>query len=68
MARLAVQTGSWALYEIENGKLNLTLKMSQRKPVKEYLASQRRFRHLTDAEICHIQELVDRMWEERFSQ
>jgi pyruvate ferredoxin oxidoreductase beta subunit len=67
MARLAVQTGSWALYEIENGKLNLTLKLAQRKPVKEYLASQKRFRHLNDAEIAHIQELVDRMWEERFS-
>jgi pyruvate ferredoxin oxidoreductase beta subunit len=68
MARLAVQTGSWALYEIENGKMNLTFKLSQRKPVKEYLASQRRFKHLTDDEIAHIQELVDRMWEERFSQ
>jgi pyruvate ferredoxin oxidoreductase beta subunit len=68
MARLAVQTGSWALYEIENGKLNLTFKLSQRKPVKEYLAAQRRFKHLTDDEIAHIQELVDRMWEERFSQ
>jgi pyruvate ferredoxin oxidoreductase beta subunit len=68
MARLAVQTGSWALYEIENGKLNVTFKLSQRKPVKEYLAPQRRFKHLTDAEITHLQELVDRMWEERFSQ
>ncbi len=67
MARLAVQTGSWALYEIENGKLNVTVKLAQRKPVKEYLASQKRFRHLSDAEIAHIQELVDRMWEERFS-
>jgi len=64
MARLAVQTGSWVLYEIENGKLNVTQKLSKRKPVKEYLVLQKRFRHLTDAETSHIQQLVDQKWNE----
>jgi len=64
MARLAVQTGAWVLYEIENGKLNVTLKVAQRKPVKEYLAQQKRFRHITDAEIAQIQELIDKKWKE----
>ncbi len=64
MARLAVQTGSWVLYEIENGKLSVTIKVAKRKPVKEYLTLQRRFRHLTDEEIAKIQELVDRKWQE----
>jgi pyruvate ferredoxin oxidoreductase beta subunit len=64
VARLAVQTGCWILYEIENGKLNVTLKVAKRKPIKEYLALQRRFRHLTKAEICQIRELVDKKWKE----
>jgi pyruvate ferredoxin oxidoreductase beta subunit len=64
VARFAVQTGCWVLYEIENGKLNVTLKVAERKPVKEYLALQRRFRHLTDAEISQIQKLVDKKWKE----
>jgi pyruvate ferredoxin oxidoreductase beta subunit len=64
MARLAVQTGSWALYEIENGKLNVTIKLSQKKPVKEYLAPQKRFKHLTEDEVAQIQQLVDRKCQE----
>jgi len=64
MARLAVQTGSWILYEIENGKKTVSLKVAQRKPVKEYLTLQKRFTHLTDDEISQIQELVDRKWKE----
>ncbi|MEM2466685.1 MAG: thiamine pyrophosphate-dependent enzyme [Candidatus Bathyarchaeia archaeon] len=62
VARLAVQTGCWVLYEIENGKLNVTFKITHKKPVKEYLAIQRRFAHLTEKEIAKIQELVDQNW------
>jgi len=64
LARLAVQTGAWVLYEIENGKTTVTLKVAQRKPVKDYLSLQRRFKHLTDAEIAQIQELIDKKWNE----
>ena len=64
IARLAVQTGAWVLYEIENGNLNITLRVARRKPVGEYLTLQKRFKHLTDKEISYIQELVDKKWEE----
>jgi pyruvate ferredoxin oxidoreductase beta subunit len=60
VARLAVQTGCWILYEIENGRLNVTLKVAKRKTVKEYLMIQKRFKHLTEEEIAKIQELVDK--------
>lgn len=69
IGRLAVQTGIWALYEIEYGRFRLNppsdrlVDKSKRKPVKEYLAMQERFRHLTEAEIEKIQQWVDEDWE-----
>jgi len=59
VARLAVQTGMWNLYEVEKGELRVTLKPPKRKPVAEYLKVQGRFRHLTDEEIAVIQKMVD---------
>jgi pyruvate ferredoxin oxidoreductase beta subunit len=64
MARLAVQTGAWVLFEIEDGKLTVTQKVAQKKPVKDYLQVQKRFKHITDPEIAQIQELVDKKWKE----
>lgn len=64
MARLAVQTGAWVLFEIEDGKLTVTQKVAKKKPVKDYLIGQKRFRHITDPEIAQIQELVDKKWSE----
>jgi pyruvate ferredoxin oxidoreductase beta subunit len=70
MGRLAVQTGMWALYEIENGKFKLCppsdrlLDKAKRKPVKEYLALQGRFRGLSETDIERIQQWVDEDWEE----
>lgn len=59
VARLAVLTGAWVLYEVEDGKLNVTFKPPKRRPVAEYLKLQGRFRHLTDEEIAEIQRTVD---------
>ncbi|RLG56856.1 MAG: pyruvate synthase subunit beta [Hadesarchaea archaeon] len=59
VAKLAVLTGMWNLYEIENGVTRVTFKPPRRKPVSEYLKVQRRFRHLTDEEIMKIQQMVD---------
>lgn len=59
VAKLAVLTGMWNLYEIENGVFKLTFKPPKRRPVAEYLKMQGRFRHLTDEEIAGIQRTVD---------
>lgn len=64
MGRLAVETGSWILYEIENGEFNITYRPTERKPVAEYLKPQKRFRHLDDEHIKKIQEFVDSECEE----
>jgi pyruvate ferredoxin oxidoreductase beta subunit len=64
VARLAVQTGAWILFEIENGKTTVTQKIGQRKPVKDYLLMQKRFKHITEPEIAQIQGLIDKKWRE----
>jgi pyruvate ferredoxin oxidoreductase beta subunit len=59
LGRLAVETGSWILYEIEEGEFKVTYRPIQRRMVKEYLDAQKRFKHLTDIEKEKIQSHVD---------
>ena len=59
ITKLAVQTGMWILYEVENGKVTPTVKIKDRKPVEEYLKAQERFSHLSQEEINRIQQFVD---------
>jgi len=60
VARLAVQTAMWINYEIDHGEFRVTTRVPKRKPVREYLKLQGRFRHLTDKEIEEIQKFVDK--------
>ena len=64
MGRLAVETGSWILYEIEDGEFNITYRPAERKPVIDYLKSQKRFKHLKEEQINKIQEFVDAQCDE----
>jgi pyruvate ferredoxin oxidoreductase beta subunit len=67
IGRLAVETGMWVLYEIENGRFKLTMDVPKRKPVEEYLRAQGRFSHLFKEENLHIikeiQKRIDEEWE-----
>jgi pyruvate ferredoxin oxidoreductase beta subunit len=60
VGRLAVRTGIFPLYEVENGQYKISLKLTQLEPVENYLKLQGRFRHLTDDTIKIIQERVSR--------
>jgi pyruvate ferredoxin oxidoreductase beta subunit len=62
IGRMAVQCGMFPLYEVENGKYNVTVKPEALKPVNEYLKAQGRFRHLSDKEIEKIQQKVNKEW------
>ena len=46
IARLAVETGLYPLFEIENGQRARVKNVPKRKPVEEYLRPQARYRHL----------------------
>lgn len=61
--RLAVQSGVFPLYEVENGVWKLSVDFKKRVPVADYIKGQGRFRHLTEGDIAFIQERVDAEWE-----
>jgi pyruvate ferredoxin oxidoreductase beta subunit len=58
IGRLAVETGMFPLYEIENGKYKLSIDLPQLRPVKDYMKLQGRFRHLSEETINEIQKRV----------
>ncbi|MFQ5901940.1 MAG: thiamine pyrophosphate-dependent enzyme [Thermodesulfobacteriota bacterium] len=65
VAKLAVETGLYPIYEIEDGKITSVRKLAKRKPVEEYLKVQKRFRHLFqkgggDEEVKKLQVIADR--------
>jgi pyruvate ferredoxin oxidoreductase beta subunit len=67
MAKLACETCVWPLYEIEDGKVSISYTPKEKKPVRDWLKSQGRFRHLFSPKNEHvieqIQQEVDRKWE-----
>jgi pyruvate ferredoxin oxidoreductase beta subunit len=65
IARLAVETGLWMMYEIIDGELVNVMKVPRQLPVEEYLKLQRRFAHLFkmpggEAQIKLIQDYANR--------
>ncbi len=59
VAKLAVDTGMWSIWEYENGKYTYKRKPKKTKPVSEYLDTQDRFSHLTAEHKAKIQNNVD---------
>ncbi len=63
LGRLATETGVFPLYEVLDGRLRITRKVSTLRPVSDYLAKQGRFQHLTPEEIARIEAQVRTDWE-----
>jgi len=70
LGELAVLTGIWPLYEVENGVLKLVGKTRdisdgrvKRLPVKDYLLRQGRFAHFTNDDLDYFQSKIDEMWD-----
>jgi pyruvate ferredoxin oxidoreductase beta subunit len=57
-SRLAVETGVFPLYEVENGVYKMSIQPEKLRPVTDYLKGQSRFRHLTEVSIAKIQKRV----------
>jgi pyruvate ferredoxin oxidoreductase beta subunit len=60
IGRLAVKTGMFPLYEVENGKYKLSINLTRLRPVRDYLKLQGRFRHLSEETINEIQDRVSK--------
>jgi pyruvate ferredoxin oxidoreductase beta subunit len=61
--RLAVETGMFPLYEVEQGRYTLNVDLAELRPIEEYLKIQGRFRHLTPEMIEGIQQRVQEDYE-----
>ena len=64
MAKLAVESGLYPLYEMEKGQVARVRNVAKRVPVEEYLRPQARFRHLFktpggEEQLRLIQEIAD---------
>jgi pyruvate ferredoxin oxidoreductase beta subunit len=66
VSRKAVDTCFWPLYEIENGVYKINYKPNK-KPITEFIETQKRFKHLFIAENKHIikkiQDHIDFEWQ-----
>lgn len=68
VAKKAVETGMWTLYEFENGKMKINIKPKIDEngnitvPVRDYLKMQGRFRHMSDEQIETLQKWVNEKW------
>ncbi len=61
--KLAVDTGIFPLYEVENGTWKLSRKPKELKPLKDYFKGQGRYRHLDERLTEYIQGQVTERWE-----
>ncbi len=62
VGRLAVETKYYPLYDVRNGKEYKITHAPRGLPVKDYLAVQGRFKHLSPREMREVQKDVDRSW------
>ena len=67
VAKLAVDSKMWALYEVENGVKKLTYK-PKGTPVSDYMKLQKRFRHLSEDDIKEYQKRVDENFDKKFGE
>ena len=60
-ARLAVETGAFPLYEVEDG-VRYTINSTKTRPIGEYLSIQRRYRQLAPDDVAALQAEIDEGW------
>lgn len=63
VARLAVETGLWPLFEVSDGIVHVTRKITQLKPLEEFLRAQGRFASVTPEQMADWQEEVTARYE-----
>ncbi|MCL5291787.1 MAG: thiamine pyrophosphate-dependent enzyme [Actinobacteria bacterium] len=66
MARVAVETAYWPLYEVVEGRYRVTVKLKEKKPLVEWLKPQGRFKHLLTPENKSVLEELERQVDEKW--
>ena len=67
VARLAVETGFWTLYEVDRGATRITVQPPKLRPVAEYLKLQGRFEGLSDEDVRELQRGIHERWEHQIT-
>lgn len=62
VARMAVDSFFSPLYEVENGKFKISYTPKKPITVREYVKKCKKFSHLSEEEITHLQSLADHKW------
>jgi pyruvate ferredoxin oxidoreductase beta subunit len=66
MAREAIASCYWPLYEVENGKYKINVKPKEKMPVADFLKKQTKFRHLfrpgNEALLAEVEASVEHRW------
>ncbi len=63
VCKIAVKTNVYPLYEVIDGKYVVKRIINEPVPVKEYLKTQGRFKHMTGEQIQAMQARVDRQYD-----
>lgn len=63
IGKMMIECGLWYLAEYEKEKVKMNLVPKTLKSVREYLVSQKRFRHLKEEDIKAIEAYRDKEWE-----
>ncbi len=67
IAKLAVETRVFPLYEVKQGRYRITYMVQKPRPLEEYLSTQLRFRPLLQPENAHLLERFKQLIEERWN-
>ncbi|MCX8193301.1 MAG: pyruvate synthase subunit PorB [Nitrososphaeria archaeon] len=67
IARLAVETRYFPVFEVEDGRVKINIKVSRPKPLEEFLQVQGRFRHLLDDRNRDVLEALKKQVEENWN-
>jgi pyruvate ferredoxin oxidoreductase beta subunit len=67
MAKLAVETRIFPIYEIEEGRYRINVMVSKPRPIEDYLKAQRRFVYLLRPENAHLLERFKKLVEDRWN-
>ena len=66
LARLAVETGMWTLYEVVDGEKKITYRPKEMTPVENYLKLQGRFKHMSKEDVEILQKWLCKRWNRHY--
>lgn len=62
IARKGVQSRVMPIYEFENGKYTLNIDVKNPLPLKDYLSSMKKYKHVSEEQIAELQKHIDEKW------